>query len=306
MTELESVIATSPRLRDRTKQVYLASVRRFLTAVGSDPSAWTGVAAQRFYNELLNNGTTAKTANNVLFALRYAGKRMALNRADPRLNFAAAVELRREEAAPTTAALSRQDAIELLASCAGARPRDLRDRAIISWMLHTGMRRSSLCGLTRGDLDDREVRIQLKGGRRHAIPLTDSMRADIQPWLRWLQLHDVAGGRLFRSLRNTLRGIEIGDNLSDVGLYALLTARRAHVTSGHRLNPHSFRHTFVTWCQERAVPTHAIVAITGHQLEKGATIVDRTYTDHRVAGTRAIDAIDAYLREGGLRPEGAA
>lgn len=301
MTELEHVVEDSPRLRERTKAIYLQDIRRFLNEVGRSKASWTPNAAQKFYNGLLKT-MKPQSANRIIWSLRYASKRLVDLHRDPRYGFATAIEMAKNEQTARPLSITRPQAKQLIDSCNSKRPIDIRDRAIITLALRTGMRRFSLCGINFEDFGkDRKrgydyVEITLKGGKRHKVPLSQSIIDGITPWRTYLAKQGVKTDAFFRSMlrRNLADTIEIGTRLTENGLYAVLKARVKHagLEGELKLNPHVFRHTFITWCQEARVPIYAITAITGHQIERGASIVDTVYTDHTVAGSVAIDAID--------------
>jgi integrase len=307
MTELESIIDQSPKLGKHTKRAYRSVVREYLEFAGQHPSAWSGASAQAFYNKLLDR-MPAKSANVRFSGLRYVSKRRAQLNLDPLLDFAGVVEKAtvRGGSPPDRRALTLQEAGRLLDVCRGPRPLDLRDFALVSLGLKTGMRRFSMAGIQFEDFGrDRTrgypfVEITLKGGNRHQVPLAGIAVEAMTPWKRWLGRANIRSGALFRSLtRPGLRGqVSVGDAISDQGVYKALRKRAAQAGI-EGFSPHIFRHTFVTWAKSAGVPDHEIAAVTGHVLEGGrSAMLDKTYMDHTVAGTAAADAIGDELWTG--------
>ncbi|UCC74120.1 MAG: site-specific integrase [Gemmatimonadota bacterium] len=278
MTELEYVIAHSPKLRPRTKAIYTRAVQSFLAYAGTHPSAWTGVAVES-WRDALAADLKPQTVNLYLTGLKYASRRIAARHHDPRLDFAGYSEQLKADPPASRKALSFEEGHALVDACRGLRPIDLRDTAIVVLGLRTGMRRAGMCGIRFDDLgDDHHVTITLKGGKRHTIQLdTESIEA-LEPWLTWLEREGVASGHVFRSLsRPRLDGtVQIGSQLRPDGLYKALK-RRAEAANIPRFHPHIFRHTYVTWMRERGVPDWKIASITGHKLpgQMSSSMIDR-------------------------------
>ncbi len=191
---------------------------------------------------------------------------------------------RKTSNASTTVYLTRNQARELIAACAGPRVGDLRDRAIILLMLTSGLRASEVVSIDIADLQTVEghyvVWVMGKGGARE--------RVKVQPhaWQAIAAYRVAAGlseGPLFRRVHavgprkqlppGTAQDQRIGDGrLSYTGLYALLQERFLKAgfvaaegatsavaepkTSGRRkygakvsaprLALHSLRHTHIT------------------------------------------------------------
>jgi integrase len=291
MTELEYVIAHSPKLRPRTKTIYARSVQSFLAYAGQHPTSWTGVAVETWRDSLTASGLKPQTVNLYLTGLKYASKRVAARHHDPRLDFAGYAEQLKAEAPKSRKALSFQESRGLVDACMGMRPLDLRDTAIVVLGLRTGMRRAGMCGIRFEDLEGNNVTITLKGGKRHVIELDDETVDAMAPWANWLQREGVTSGPLFRSLsRPRLNGsVAVGNHLGPDGLYKALK-RRAQVAGLPRFHPHIFRHTFVTQMRELGVPDWKIAQVTGHKLP-GQT--DTRMIDHYTSGE--LGAVSAVL-----------
>jgi integrase/recombinase XerD len=158
--------------------------------------------------------------------------------------------------ASATVYLSRADARALEDACAGPTLRDLRDRALVVFMLATGIRSAEALGLTVADfgtVDGHAVAwIAGKGGARERIKVAPRARRAMQAYL------DAAGiteGVIFRRLRPcgvqsttppSPRAYAVHGPLSYAGLKFILRERfqAAHLQSA--LSPHSLRHSFIT------------------------------------------------------------
>jgi integrase len=265
MTELEQVIERSPRLRPRTKSLYLRAVRRFLdysAGIQSGPMV-------ELWRDHLAQTCKAQTVNSMLAALRYASKRIAQRHQDPSLDFARYAEMLPKEQSQETRALTFEEGAALVFACSGSEPIDLRDRAIVTLGLRTGLRRAAICGLLLSDYDGIDITVTLKGGKRHTITLDNETKAVLRPWLVWLHKHGITdAGALFRSLsRRRVDGtISIGERITPDGLYKAMK-RRAETAGIGDFHPHVFRHTFVSWCQQLGIPAYRIAAVTGHSIQ---------------------------------------
>lgn len=287
---LWQAVYDSERLGDSTKRVYLNAVNEWLTFAGDRPSAWTLAHTQEWYKALCKR-ITVRSANCRIAALKYASKRWAALQQRPDLDFAAAVEIRRDEGGKIVRSLSFDEAGELLAACSGTRPADLRDFAAVTLGLRTGMRRMSIVAMRFEKLETTQVEVPIKGGRLHKVPLDDTAVDALGPWLRFLKKSGISSGPIFRSV--TAQG-EIGtEALSVEGLWKTLRrrARRAQIDD---FSPHVLRHTFVTWCREAGVPDYQIAAVTGHKGGAGLERILGVYTDKGV-GRAALEAIPADL-----------
>ena len=233
LTSLETAVIGSTALRARTRAIYLLAVRSFLTFVARSTrsahvshaqgggvrarkpgaSDWTAQAVQRWIKSLLRQGLAPQTVNLQLRGLRSASQRRAKlassgglgESAGTAIDFASTVAGLPPGAPGTRVPLSVAQARALVKACSGARPIDLRDRALIVLGLRTGMRRSALCGIFMHDLTGlpgkangggtvatkavpRHARltIHLKGGRQWTLSLDKETVDALLPWIDWL------------------------------------------------------------------------------------------------------------------------
>lgn len=169
-------------------------------------------------------------------------------------------------------ALTWEEGQRLIATCGGARGRDLRDNAIITLGLRTGMLRFSMCQLVFEDVEPRPSGTALtftkKGGGRHTIVLDDITNAALRGWMDWLIARDEDKGYVFRSLgRQRVRpddDVSIGQQLTPDGLYRALQQRAKEAGLGD-LQPHILRKTFLVWVKRAGARPQQIEAVTGHK-----------------------------------------
>jgi integrase/recombinase XerD len=155
-----------------------------------------------------------------------------------------------------TVYLSRAEARRLEDACAGETLRDLRDQALLIFMLGTGVRSAEALGLRVEDLttiDGHTVAWVLgKGGARERVKVTPR----VQKLLRaYLAAAEIAEGAIFRRVRRvrsdpTVAGsplvYRVYEPLSYAGLKYILRSRFAAAELSDHLSPHSLRHSFIT------------------------------------------------------------
>jgi len=277
MTTLENAVTRSKKLRPRTKELYLQHVRTFLTFAGVAKSDWTGDAVLAWRNDMLARKIRPQSVNVALNALRYAAQHASCDFFNEDIHRLPPVRRRRtKRQAHAERELTWAEGRRLVQTCAGVdgRPkaRDLRDCAIITLGLRTGMLRFSMCQLKFADVTKAGMlTFEKKGGNRHAIALDTVTHDALTAWIDWLATHDVEDGYVFRSLgRQRVRSAEvredvmIGDHLTPDGLYRALR-ERAKQAGFMDIRPHVFRKTFLAWAKRAGAEPGQIAVVTGHK-----------------------------------------
>jgi integrase/recombinase XerC len=158
-----------------------------------------------------------------------------------------------EEATAPPQLTDQQEDDLLAAVLAGG---NLRDRTLITLMLHTGLRAGEVCALRRDQivLQKRSGSVQVRGKRNKTreVPLNATARAVLVEYLRTLP---AAATYLFASERT-------GTALTERALGHLIAkyARQAHL---HAVSPHTLRHRF-GYRMAQIVPLHRLAQIMGH------------------------------------------
>lgn len=265
-TDLELVVSRAQNLRPRTKTIYLDAVRSFLAHAGRDPAGWTGLAVES-WRDAMREGAQAQTVNLKMAGLKFASKRRAKLAQNPLLDFADAADKLVVERKKKRLALTVEEVGAMIDTCAGGRPIDLRDRAIIVLGVRTGMRREGMAGLTLEDVQLPLVAYTKKGGQRETITVDAECVEALGAWLVVLRDRSIASGKLFRSVgRERLDGtVKVGSGLSINAIAKILKARARKAGVARSISPHILRHTFVSWCFDNGLPDHRIVEMTGHE-----------------------------------------
>ena len=163
-----------------------------------------------------------------------------------------------------------------------------RAAALISLMLHAGLRVSQAVGLDAGDvsLSERRGAVTVrfgKGGKRREVPLNRDTRAAVAAWLGF---RGPDAGPLFpgdKGGRLTARAAEAA------------VARVANA-AGLTVTPHQLRHTFCHEFVERGkVPLDRVALFAGHTTASGRPRVETTVrytTPSQEELARAVEAIE--------------
>lgn len=144
-------------------------------------------------------------------------------------------------------------------------PRGLRDRAILEVLYSTGLRVSELVNLKVSDFEMRMgcLRCIGKGDKERLVPVGRRAVTAVQAYL------GKSRPLLLRS-RETWRATpwlfvnRMGNRLSRIAVWRLLTAygRRAGIRA--RLSPHKLRHSFATHLLERGADLRSVQLMLGH------------------------------------------
>ncbi|MCR4864999.1 MAG: tyrosine-type recombinase/integrase, partial [Bacteroidales bacterium] len=136
-------------------------------------------------------------------------------------------------------------------------------RLIISLLYDTGMRRSELIALRRGDIDfkRRVVRVHGKGDKMREIPLIPSLCEEISLYLQSVDSMVGCGSDLQSPLLVTLKG---------QGLYPVYIDRTVKEELGSissitgRKSPHVLRHSLATGLLNDGTDLNSIKELLGH------------------------------------------
>jgi integrase/recombinase XerD len=134
--------------------------------------------------------------------------------------------------------------LEAMLRATEEQPYPVRDKAIVSVLIDTGIRASELCGLTLDcvwlDADDSYLKVMGKGRKERELALGRTARMALRRYItRYRKPKGAAEKHVFLSRRGT--------PLTRSGLEQIIIwiGEHAHV-QGVRVSPHTFRHTFAT------------------------------------------------------------
>jgi integrase/recombinase XerC len=130
------------------------------------------------------------------------------------------------------------------------------NQALVTFLLHTGLRASEVCGLSFGDIDagryEGALRVRGKGSKERMVPLNAAARAALKD-LGWTK-----GATPERPLLASQRG----ERLTPSGL--LRRIRTVGQAAGLRVTPHTLRHTYLKSLIDAGAPLQVAAALAGH------------------------------------------
>lgn len=320
-TILHKLVREAPDLASSTKTTFLSDLDAWVAFAGEDPAGWTRARAQEFYSSLLGR-MKAQSANRLMATLTYAAGWWAKREHNDRLDFSVIQKAPPEETEGKDA-ITEEQAQQLLAAASRASlppqiralqtPWILRDTALVTVGLETGMRRMSLAdmaiertGIGKGGYP--MTRVRLKGQRapaRYEVPLSEAAQAALEPWLAYLAQHDITKGAIWRRFSHRIRdakSAKIGGGLTTQSVYDIVTKLGAEAGI-ENMTPHIFRHTFITWRLFAGWTPQQVAAVTGHQLPRRSfTMPDadigamNNYVDPKMFAPRVSTATPAWLQ----------
>ncbi len=169
----------------------------------------------------------------------------------------------------------------LLAAPEGDSKEALRDRAILSVYLYTGIRLMTGCRLEVGDFawdgSQATLRLQEKGGRVRRIGLNYAAAMAVDEYLRH---SGISEGPLFRSLR----GFPLVRPMSAVTMYGTILGYLSKLPGALRLQngkprclytPHSLRATTATLLLEHGTDITKVQELLGHRYVTTTQLYDK-------------------------------
>ena len=117
---------------------------------------------------------------------------------------------------------------------------------------------SEVCGLDRGDVDARSVRVLGKGDKERVVPIGEPAAHAVAAWLAHGR-PEVATGASGDALLLSMRGRRI----EETAVRRILNRRLSALGLEHR-SPHALRHAYATHLLEHGGDLRAIQELLGH------------------------------------------
>lgn len=152
--------------------------------------------------------------------------------------------------------LTREMALELLASFDRAAPKGCRDLALAALALDTGLRCSELCRLALADVDlaARRLQVIVKGGQWGAAVFSAETAQYIGEWVERFRRPAAGVETLFVSLQH--QAGTYGQALTREGLKVIV--RNWGLSIGIKLSPHDLRRSFATLSTIFGAPSRVV------------------------------------------------
>lgn len=152
----------------------------------------------------------------------------------------------------------------------------IRDRAMISLLYHTGIRRAELIGLTLRSVDLPALQIKVKGKRNkeRIIPILDTLADILHHYIqvRSTVSDTVMDGPLF--IRQD------GKPLQPAHVYKVVRTFLESIPSLDKRSPHILRHSFATHLAESGADLNAIKDLLGHSSLASTQVYMHTHIGH--------------------------
>jgi len=235
-------------------QVTRDHIRDFMEYVATEPHRWAGDGRRCTFKKASTGtvhhyGKVVKTFFNWALDEEYLEKSPTLRMRLPKPRY--------KEVEP----YSDQEVIAMLRVCEndiqhGYRYLGLRNKAIISVFLDTGLRLSELTGMRLSELDPQlqQVRVMGKGAKMRVVPISGEARKALKQYLT--QAREPGGDRVWLT--------DDGQPLQSFSVKVMLSRlkKRAGVDSGG--GAHRFRHYFATRCLENGMDMNSLRLLLGH------------------------------------------
>ena len=177
-----------------------------------------------------------------------------------------------------TLGLSRTQAKELLDGIETKTLLGLRDKAMLSLMIRTGLRRMDIIGATLGRLGERDGHTILtmisKGNKERTVKVPVEVARHLQAWRAGARAirEETQATPLFCGLvksgrkEHTLYNVyKTGQNpLSEKAIWKIVERRVKGAGITANITPHSTRHTFITLALDGGAPLHKVQVAAGH------------------------------------------
>lgn len=272
-TDVEHLVRAS--LADNTRRAYASDIARFLRWGGTIPATADLVARC-----LADQSTSYAVASLTRMVAALSKAHTALGLEDPTkhpLVRSIMQGIRRTHGVAQRQArpILRDDLFTMLDRL-GARPKDVRDKAILLVGFATALRRSELVTLDAEDIDVtpqgmmitvRRSKTDQEGhGRQIAVPPGRMRYCPVRAMSEWLALASIEEGAIFRGIDKY--GHILGNRLSGEAVSYVVKSRLEAVGYDPAdFSGHSLRAGFVTAAAMAGAPSHKIRETTGHRSE---------------------------------------
>jgi site-specific recombinase XerD len=257
LEKIHRYLTASP-LSPSTKEMYTYFLHMFFQwfrkeRPNAEPEEVDGVMVSEWFAS--NPGWSSSTKHNGAAALRgfYAymyGKDHPVTQ----------VRVRKIEAGPQRT-LDRSELSAMLSKIDTATEMGIRDLAIITLMVDTGMRSGEVCGLELKHLDMRKNRLTVltKGGvwgEKLFFEYTSSCLES------WLAIRSMIADKTAKTVFVAIGGKRSGQPLTRSGI-RYVCEKAANLADIEHVSPHAMRRTFATLATEEGAPTRMVQVAGG-------------------------------------------
>lgn len=181
-----------------------------------------------------------------------------------------------KEEKPMIKAFKPKDIKRILDNCRGVDYLAIRDTAIITTLIETGIRCWELCCIQPKDIFEDYIVIQGKNHKRRIVPITPHLKKAL---LKYDRVRES-----YFSFKNTEEYYFLsnrGRQLTNSGMEHMVK-RRGKGVEGYRISPHTFRHTFAQMSLKQGRDLYSLSRQLGHENLQITSIYLRSLQDEDI------------------------
>ena len=166
------------------------------------------------------------------------------------------------------------------------RPVKVRNTAIFSLFLATGLRRSELVQLETEDIDHQQHAVTVhngKGGKSRIQYMPDWAYADLN---NWLVVRGSSSGLVFN--RFCGKTLLVGESISTTAIYKIVV-RNTEELAGSKCSPHDLRRTYISQLLDSDVDVLTVSKMAGHASVNTTQIYDKRDHSNMVLSGRNLN-----------------
>lgn len=181
-----------------------------------------------------------------------------------------------KEEKPIIKAFKPKDVKRILDNCRGADYLAIRDAAIITTLIETGIRCWELCCIQPKDVFEDHIVIQGKNHKRRVVPVTPHLKKAL---LRYDRTKE--GYFAYKNTEEYYFLSNTGRQLTNSGMEHMVK-RRGKGVEGYRMSPHTFRHTFAQLSLKQGRDLYSLSRQLGHENLQITSIYLRSLQDEDI------------------------
>lgn len=181
-----------------------------------------------------------------------------------------------KEEKPIIKAFKPKDVKKILDNCRGADYLAIRDTAIITTLIETGVRCYELCCIQPKDVFEDHIVIQGKNHKRRVVPITPHLKKALMRYDRVRENYFA-----YKNIDEYYFLSNTGRQLTNSGMEHMIK-RRGKGVEGYRLSPHTFRHTFAQLSLKQGRDLYSLSRQLGHENLQITSIYLRSLQDDEI------------------------
>lgn len=170
-------------------------------------------------------------------------------------------------------------------------PAGVRDAAIIGVLYTCGLRRSELVGLNRDDIDPKDGKLTIQGGKGRKARTTYIAGGAWTVLKAWLNIRGAGSGALFNPVLKNGRVME--RRMTAQAVYYMLK-KRAEQADVDDFSPHDMRRTFVGNLLDQGADIATVAKLAGHANVNTTARYDRRSEETK---RKAIELLDFPIND---------